>query len=65
MYDMLLVKVDRLAIFSPPKKTPKNSFFLAARNLGCLTLGGAVCQTIGTRSTIRVPLKSLGYNGSN
>jgi len=28
-------------------------------------LGGAVCQTIGTRSTSGVPLKSLGYNGSN
>ena len=28
-------------------------------------LGEAVCQTIGTRSTSGVPLKSLGYNGSN
>ena len=47
------------------KKTPKNSLFLRTRFRGLLTLGGAVCQTIGTRSTLRVPLKSLGYKLSN
>ena len=48
-----------------PEKTPKNSLFWRTRFRGFLTLGGAVCQTIGPRSTIGVPLKSLGYNGSN
>ena len=48
-----------------PKKTPKNSLFWRQWIRGILTLGGAVCQTIGTRSTSGVPLKSLGYNGSN
>ena len=47
------------------KKTPKNSLFWRQGIWGILTLGGAVCQTIGTRSTLRVPLKSLGYNGPN
>ena len=37
----------------------------ADMNLGFRTLRGAVCQTIGTRSTCRLPLKTLGYNGSN
>ena len=65
MYDMLKVKVDRFArkTFFSPKKHLKP--FSAARNLGCLTLREAVCQTIGPRSTIRAPLESLGYNSSN
>ena len=66
MYDMLQVKVDRFArktFFS--KKTPKKSLFWRTRFRGFLTLGGAVCQTIGPRSTIRLPLKTLEYNGSN
>merc|ERR1712116_123519 len=47
------------------KKTPKNSVFLAARNRHHLTLGRSGGQTVDTRSTSEVPLKSLGYNGSN
>ena len=35
----------------------------AAMNLGFLTLGGAVGQTSGTRSTSMVHMESLGYNG--
>ena len=45
-----------------PQKTPKNSLFRRQGIRGILTSGGAVCQN---RSTIRVPLKSLGYKGSN
>ena len=33
--------------------------------LDMLTLKGAGGQTDDTRSTFRVPLKTLGYNGSN
>ena len=47
------------------KKTPQNSLFWRQWIRGILTLGGAVCQTIGTTSTSGVPLKSLGCNGSN
>ena len=61
MYDMLKTKVDRLAGKMDFVKQPVQ----ADMNLGFLTLRGAVCQTIGTRSTCRLPLKTLGYNGSN
>ena len=66
MYDMLYVKVDRLTgkTFFLPKNT-KKSVFWRTQFQGFLTLDGAVCQTIGPRSTIRLPLKTLGYNGSN
>ena len=37
---------------------------LGVNEMAFLTLGGAVRQTIGTRSTFRLPLKTLGYNGS-
>ena len=39
--------------------------FLAARNRHHLTLGRSGGQTVDTRSTSGLPLKSLGYNGSN
>ena len=60
------MKVDHFArktFFS--KKNAKNSLFWRTLFRGFLTLGVAVCQTIGPRSTIGVSLKSLGYNGSN
>ena len=51
------MKVDRFARkTSFPKKRRKTGFFFR----GILTLGGAVCQTIGSRSTLRVPLKRWG-----
>ena len=64
---MLKAKVHRLAgkLILSPKNSPKKGLFLAARNLGFLTLGGAVGQTSGTRSTSRVHMESLGYDGSN
>ena len=44
---MLKAKVHRLAgkLILSPKSSPKKGLFLAARNLGFLTLGGAVGQT--------------------
>ena len=43
------------------KKTPK----ILDNFSDTLTLEGARGQTDDTRSTFRVPLKTLGYNGSN
>ena len=38
---------------------------LVDTNLGDLILEGPGQQTVDTRSTSGLPLKSLGYNGSN
>ena len=46
------------------KKHLKQPFW-AAENLHHLTLGGAGGKTVHTRSTFEIPLKTLGYNGSN
>ena len=62
MYDMLQAKVDRWSgkIYFVKKKAKIMDNFL-----DMLTLEGAGGQTDDTRSTFRVPLKTLGYNGSN
>merc|ERR1712117_167896 len=46
------------------KKTKKQPF-LGEKYRHHLTLGRSGGQTVDTRSTSGVPLKSLGYNGSN
>ena len=66
MYGILKAKVDHLAgktYFVKKKhlKTPKIMDYFSYR----LTLEGAGGQTGDTRSTFGVPLKSLGYKGSN
>jgi len=65
MYDMVYAKVDRLAgktyCVQKKRKTPKIMDKFSDR----LTLEGAGDQTDDTRSTFRVALKILGYNGSN
>ena len=60
---MLYTKVDRLAgkINFVKKKTLK----IMDNFSDMLTLEGAGGQTGDTRSTFRVRLKTLGYNGSN
>ena len=63
MYDILQAQVDRLA--GKMDFVKKKKHLKPACLSGFLTLGRAVCQTIGLRSTIRFPLKTLGYNGSN
>ena len=62
MYDMLQAKVDRWSgkIYFVKKKAKIMDNFL-----DMLTLEGAGGQTDDTRSTFRVPLKTLGYTGSN
>ena len=59
---MLLAKVDRLVrkTYFVQKNTKIMDNFLDR-----VTLEGAGGQTDDTRSTFRVPLKTLGYNGSN
>ena len=61
MYDMLQAKVDHWSgkIYFVKKKAKIMDNFL-----DMLTLEGAGGQTDDTRSTFRVPLKTLGYNGS-
>ena len=49
------------SILSNKKKTPK----IMDNFLDMLSLEGAGGQTDDTRSTFRVTLKTLGYNGSN
>ena len=44
---------------------PKKRTFWGDTNRPLLTLGGAGGQTVETRSTFGVRLKSLGYNASN
>merc|ERR1712203_409523 len=46
------------------KNTKKKGFFAAVFRHH-LTLGRSGGQTVDTRSTSGLPLKSLGYNGSN
>ena len=58
---MLLAKIDLLARkIGCVKKTPKNDLFA-----DFLTLEGPGRQTVETRSTSGIPLKTLGYDGSN
>ena len=64
MYYMLQAKVDRLAgniLSEETPKTPKSMYNFS----NMLTLEVARGQTDDTRSTFRVPLKTLGCNGSN
>ena len=66
MYDILWTKIDHLAgkiyfVQKIPRKTPK----IMDNFSDMLTLEGAGGQTDDTRSTFRLPLKALGYNGSN
>ena len=65
MYDMLWAKVDRLAgkiyFVQKNRKRPKTMDDFS----DMLTLQGAGGQTDDTGLTFRVPLKTLGYNGSN
>ena len=62
MYDILKAKVDRWSrkIYFLKKKAKIMDNFL-----DMLTLEGAGSQTDDTGSTFRVPLKTLGYTGSN
>ena len=46
------------------KKHLKTAFFGGKKSRHHLTLGRSGGQTVDTRSTSGVPLKSLGYNGS-
>ena len=66
MYDMLKAKVDRLArkIYFVPKKTQKTPTIMDNFS-DRLTFEVAGGQTNDTRSTFRVPLKTLGYDSSN
>ena len=58
---MLLAKIDHLARkICCVKKTLKNDLFT-----DFLTLEGLGRQTVETRSTSGLPLKPLGYDGSN
>ena len=58
--------MDRFAgKFDFVQKQPKKRPFWGATNRTLLTLGGAGGQTVETRSTFGVRLKSLGYNASN
>ena len=50
--------------FLGAEATSKTATFVCT-NLSYLTLEGPGRQTVDTRSTSGVPLKSLGYNGSN
>ena len=65
MYKMLQVKVDCLARnLNFQKNTLKTSpNYKQLWDILALKIDG--CQTVDTRSTFGVPLKSLGYNGSN
>ena len=47
------------------KKNTSKSPILVDTNLGYLVLAGPGRQTVDTRSTFGVPLKTLGYNSSN
>ena len=47
------------------KKNAPKLPFLVYTNLGCLTLEGPGRQTVDTRSTSGLPLKTWGYDGSN
>ena len=65
MYDMLQAKVDHLAgRFNIVKKHLKPAC-LGGHESWFPSFGRTVCQTICTRSTCRLPLITLGYNGSN
>ena len=66
MYGRNTQKIDRLA--RKIDFVPKNISFspiLVDTNLSYLTLEGPGRQTVDTRSTSGVALKSLGYNASN
>ena len=64
--DMLKAKIDRLArkINSLQKNTSKLPSFVCT-NLGYLTLEVPGQQMVDTRSTLGLPLKTLGYASSN
>ena len=66
MCDMLQAKIDCLdrKIYFVQKNTSK-SCFLVDTNLSYLTLEGPGRQTVDTRSTSGVALKTLGCNASN
>ena len=66
MYGMLKATIDRLArkINFVQKNTSKTAIFVCT-NLSYLTLEGPGRQTVDTRSTSGVSLKTLGYNASN
>ena len=66
MCDRLKAKIDRLAkkIDSLKKNTSKSPILVDTK-LVHLTLEGPGRQIVDTRSTSRVPLKTLGYNASN
>ena len=66
MSDMLWAKIDSLArtINSLQRKSITKSPILVCMNLGYPTLEGPGQQTVDTRSTSGLPLKTWGYNGS-
>ena len=66
MCDMLQATIDRLArkINFVQKITSKSPIFVCT-NLGYLTLEGPGSQTVDTRSTSGLSLKTLGRDGSN
>jgi len=63
MYGMLKAKIDRFArkIDFVQKNTSKSPI-LVDTNLSYLTLEGPGRQTVDTRSTSGLALKTLGYN---
>ena len=63
-YNNVNMQIYRLARKIRLVKKSKNDLFLDT-NLGFLTLEGPGHQTVDTRSTSGVPLKTLGHNGSN
>ena len=67
MYGMLKATIDRLdrKIDFVPKTNTSFLPILVDKNLSYLTLEGPGHQTVDTRSTSGVPLKTLGYNASN
>ena len=60
MCDMLYVKIDRLA----RKNTSKSAIFVCT-NMGFLNLEGPLRETVYTRSTSGLPLKTWVYDCSN
>ena len=65
MYGMLEATIDHLTrkIDFVQKKTTSKSPFLVDMNLGYLTLEGPGRQTVESRPTSGLPLKTLGYDG--
>ena len=62
MYGLLLATVDRLARkIDFVQKKPSKSAIFGCTNLGYLTLEGPGRQTVDTRSTFGVPLKTWGF----